>query len=623
MHWLAPWWWLLFIPLAGGLVLLYLLKLRRREHLVPSVYLWEHVLQDLQANAPLQKLRTHLLLLIQLLLLLCVVAALTRPAMRWQQSGGRHLVLIMDASASMQSTDVAPSRFDAAKQQGHKLIEALGARDQLMLIAAAASPRTLTPYTDDKRTLHGALDRVDATDCAADLRGSLELVANMARGKAKNERPHVVLISDGAVPKLSLPTGWDMPLEFVKVGKDGENVGIVIMDVRRHLTRAGYEGIIGIENFGKRARACTLELWLDTRLQDARTITLGPGARRTEVLPDLPVRSGKSPILRAVLDVNDTLAADNEARIILPSIDPVDVVLATPGNVFLRTALDLDPSLHVTERKTVPAALAPGTVLIADTVPVAHLPARVSALVIGPQASDLLRIGRPQPAVTQPTLADWDRRSPVLQYVDLHDLHIRQATPLTPRGGAAPLIETAAGPLALTHEAKGQRVIWLGWDLHDSDFPLRAGFPIFVSNCIDWLSGQRRRGQTLNVGTGRVVLVPVPPQVTEVTLHAPDGHTERLGVTTTPLPIDRFTKAGLYRVSAPGGTLDLTFAVNLLDAAESQVAPRAQLAFEGRDAPLAATRSPIKTDRELWRPLLLLGLLLLCLEWWVFHRRIG
>ena len=621
MHLLVPLWWLLLIPLAGGLILLYMLKLRRRNYVVPSVFLWEQALQDLQANAPLQKLRKNLLLILQLLVLLFIIAALSRPTMLWRRLGGQSVVLIMDVSASMQSTDVSPSRFAAALTKGHQVVEALGANDRMMIIAIGGATRALTPFTADKRTLNETLDHLQVTDTCADLRGALELASGMMHGKKSVDKPNIVLISDGALPSVSLPAGFDLPLHFVKIGAHGENVGIVMMSVRQRLDHAGgFEGIIGLKNFGTHSRQFNLELSVNGKLQDAREITLAAGAQQTEVLSDLPASGG---LLHAHLDIQDDLAVDNDAQLIIPKLEPVPVLLATTGNVFLTTALSLNPTLAVSESTTVPSHLAPGTVLIADNVPVPQLPPGVSALFIGLDSlrASHLPLGTAQQVITAPTIADWDRRHPLLSNMDLSGLHLAKAVAFTPSAGVKALIEANGGPIALAADLHGQRVAALGWDLHASDFPLRPAFPIFIANCINWLSGQRQREQVTNIRTGQAVQIPLPPKVDVVTLHYPDSHTQRLHASGGFLNLDQVSRVGLYHLTGDG--VDIPFTANLLSADESDVAPRTQLTLIGTEGLVSTARNPLRTEEEFWRILLMVSLLLLALEWWVFHRRIG
>src|SRR5216117_2451073 len=78
--------------IAGALVvpsllILYFLKLRRREQIVPSTLLWRKAIQDLQVNAPFQKLRRNLLLLLQMMLLLLLTLALARPVANYYKGG--------------------------------------------------------------------------------------------------------------------------------------------------------------------------------------------------------------------------------------------------------------------------------------------------------------------------------------------------------------------------------------------------------------------------------------------------------------------------------------------------------------------------------------------------------
>src|SRR6186997_1739596 len=93
-------------------ILFYLLKRKRVVQLVSSTLLWQKYLAETQASAPFQRLRHNWLLLIQLLLLLLAVFALSRPYFAGTTKGGRILVVILDGSASMQSTDESPTRFE-------------------------------------------------------------------------------------------------------------------------------------------------------------------------------------------------------------------------------------------------------------------------------------------------------------------------------------------------------------------------------------------------------------------------------------------------------------------------------------------------------------------------------
>src|SRR6266550_4321559 len=68
--------------LAVPIIVLYMLKLRRREVEVSSTLLWQLLLRDREANAPWQRLRRNLLLILQLLLLIALVLALARPFWR-------------------------------------------------------------------------------------------------------------------------------------------------------------------------------------------------------------------------------------------------------------------------------------------------------------------------------------------------------------------------------------------------------------------------------------------------------------------------------------------------------------------------------------------------------------
>ena len=66
------------------IIALYFLKLKRIPLEVPSTYLWHRAIEDFHVNSLWQRLRTSLLLFLQLLLVMLIALALLRPG--WQGS---------------------------------------------------------------------------------------------------------------------------------------------------------------------------------------------------------------------------------------------------------------------------------------------------------------------------------------------------------------------------------------------------------------------------------------------------------------------------------------------------------------------------------------------------------
>ena len=89
MTWLTPLTGLLALAaVVPPLVVLYFLRLRRKRREISSTLLWRRSVEDLEANAPWQRLRPNLLLLLQLLVLLALTAAVAQPLAEGGTRGG-------------------------------------------------------------------------------------------------------------------------------------------------------------------------------------------------------------------------------------------------------------------------------------------------------------------------------------------------------------------------------------------------------------------------------------------------------------------------------------------------------------------------------------------------------
>jgi Ca-activated chloride channel homolog len=616
---LALLWLLLLAPI---IIFFYLLKLKRREVLVSSVFLWSHLLKDVQANSPFQKLKRNLLLFLQLLAVLLLILGLSRPLLRVHALGGRNTILILDGSASMESTDVGRSRFDEARDRALRFVNGMGAGDGAMVILAAARTRVLAPFTSDRSALRRALRTAEPTDTTTDLKDALALANSEAAvlyraGHGRGQTPRIVLLSDGAydeLPDVDLAAG---ELQFQQLGRRADNVGIVALDVRKSFSSDyDYQCFVAVRNFSDRRKQCNLELYRNDNLIDVRELDLPAGGEKSELFQRF---GGTAGLLRAHLDLSDDLAADNEAYTQLEPAHAVSLLLVSAGNRFLETALNLDPRVRVS--KMAPAAYRgqPGyDIVVFDGVP---------PKTVGPGNTLFIHAASPEaPAevtgrLARPNILDWDRRHPLMRFVSLANVQVAEALTARARPWGRVLAEDDAGPLIVAGEQGGTRSIYLGFNpvVPQSDFCLKFAFPIFISNCVNWLAERPGRGEALQVRAGEVAAIDVPGSAREVRITDPQGRRYALPVEQNPVLFDHTERRGVYTVEVDGRRRLL--AANLLSRAESDTRPRPRLQW-GHRTIAAAGQGTATAHREIWRTFALLATLLLVFEWYAYHRRL-
>lgn len=613
MSLLSPWSLLLILPLGGIIVLLYLLKLKRKEQVVSSVMLWQDAVADIQANAPFQKLKKSLLLLLQIIALLAVIGAIARPYVRTQSGQGNRIVVILDSSASMQATDVKPSRFDDAKSKAIGIVGRMGGGDTMLVMTAGSKARVVASFTSDKKSLTEAIKRLEPVDTPCNMRQAMVLALSLVGGKSRVP-PRIVVLSDGGFEALSDLSAQNARLDYMRIGRECNNVAITGLSSRKTLS-GEQQVFIGFRNYSPRPQTFNLEVYLNDELLDVREETLRAGESRQELLKNIGNLDGR---VTAKLDVKDDLAVDNSGSVYLTKPRKISVLLVSKGNIFLQNALNLDPRTSVTKAETPPANFKDSKydlVVFDGVTPPASLPQGGYLLIDtacsqGPaQAGEMLQ---------RPSIVDYARDHPVSRYVDFGNVQVAKAQRLSTANWATPLVESAGGVLAVAGSKGGRSFVQLSFSLLDSDFPLRVGFPIFVTNCLDWLVPAQSLTAGESIRTGQPMYIDVPASVSQIEVTDPLGGKHAIKVTQTPVIFDNTERAGVYHVTGTG--VKKEFACNLTSMQESSTAPREAFSVGGKK--FASTGKPVQTNREFFQPLVLLALGVLAFEWYAYHRRI-
>ncbi len=613
MQFLAPTTLIALLPLGGIIVLLYLLKLRRREVVIPSVLLWQRAVQDVQANAPFQKLRRNLLLLLQLMALAAIVGGLAAPFIMAQRLGGKSTVLVLDASASMGATDAAGSRFEQAKQRARQIVKGMGRRDEVALVVCAARAWVAQPFSRDRHLLLSTLNGAQPTDCPTNMRDGLLLALSLA---AKRPQARVYVISDGAFPSLP-EVAPSAEVRFIQVGERSDNVALLAFEVARPPGAREHQLFLRMKNYARAPKRCVVSIYHEEDLLDAQQIELRAEESRVETYNVLLKSPG---LLRAELEVDDDLTADNVAYSFGQAATPIAVLLVTPGNFFLEQALLVLPEVELYKTTSLSAEEAADAyqkydVAVFDRIAIPQAPRTGALLLIAAESW-----GEPASMgdeLATPTITRWEAQHPVLRYVNLGAMQIARARALQPAARAKVLAWAGQEPIIVAQDEPELRTLVFGWDFLDSDLPLRVGFPVLLSNAIRWLTEARESAMQMTVRPGTTLRLRAPPEATEAQVTLPDGQRRTVSVVDGQIVFTDAARVGVYHLTA--GNRQWRWAVDLRNTEESDLTPSQELKLGARKVQAAV--GPPKVERHLWPYLIILALAVLLGEWHLYHRR--
>jgi Ca-activated chloride channel homolog len=601
---------LALFALSLPLVLLYFLKVRRRERMVPSLLLWETSRRDREASAFFQRLQRDPLLILQLLALLALTLALARPVVTVMGHGAQKTVVVLDASASMKARDVSPSRFDAAKAAAARLVRGLGEGSEVMVIEAGVQPQVVAALGRDRDRAAAAIHGAQARDVPTRL-GDAIRTARALVGDDQTAEIHV--FTDGAFALPENAETADPRVRWTGVGRRGHNVGITSLAVRKNYYGSfDYQAFLSLVNYTAQTQTFPLTLTIGGDTIARKPVTLEPNVRRSVIVPFSHAGGG---VLNARIAIDDDLDSDNVANAVLPPPRKIQVLLVSPGNLFVEKVLKTDPhvDLEVVTPEEYPGGMGSFDVVVVDsTNPTRVGPGRYIFVNGLPGDVPMQVLGR----IERPIIMDWDRTHPVMRHVELARVAIEDALRLRPLAAGRALVESVGGPLIYALEEADRKAVFVGFDLFKSDFPLRVAFPLIVSNSLRWLHPAGLDQSSLQFAAGQPVLLPVEHGVTAVTVTTPSGRTVKGDVTRGMASFTETDEIGLYTFRTSKG--DVRIAVNLMDAAESDIAPRPLPAAAG---PVSAAGAAVPVQRELWPLLVAIAVVLLLLEAALYWRR--
>lgn len=631
-----------------ALIALYFLKRRRRRVPVGSTLLWSRALRDLRVNAPFQRLRRNLLLLMQLLVLIALLLAFARPVARGTARQGTRVVIVVDHSASMNATDTPPTRLDRAKQDALKLIDELGsgragrgAPSSAMVISFAHQARVVQPFTTDTALLRAAIASIPPTDQVSRFDQAVSLLDPFTKHASQTgdtaESMLVYVLSDGRFQNRTASTLTGADVSYTTVGEPtANNAGIVALSARHDpADPTRIHAFARVSNFSRNTLKTTLTVQRGDQTLRVLPVDLPAHTRTDDPAPSssfqitLPLTE-QTP-LRLHLDHRDDLACDNTAHLMLSTPAQPRVALVSDGNPFLARALrtGADGAVVVVSPKEYREGTAelsdrdllvfdghsPGSTPGVDSVYFAAAPPIVGLRYVAQAGED---------DAGAHAVLSWRHEHPLLRHVLLDNVLMIRPGRLSLPTHAQTLATTRTGPVIASIGDEGVQHILIAFDVRESNWPMQVGFPVFMSNVARYVGG---RGSKPGVyyRPGQPASPPVSPVSRRVARYTGPGGITLESLDDTPgassgrVTLPPFLRTGLYHSDEDVPDAWRLLAVNLVDEIESDLRPVRRLSLHS--GAVEASVSTILGRTEVWRAFAFAALSLLMLEWWVYTRR--
>lgn len=596
-----------FLPVGGFILALYLLRMRRRDFVIPASFLWPERQDEVRANSLFQKLRFNWLWVLQLLALAFLVAGLARWQVRQENLKGQVTVLVVDASASMLASDVTPSRFAEAQKRATAYAQAMQVGDQMAVIEAGSTPRVLTGLDNDGAKVQQAVKNLKGGETPSDIAEALRLAMALV---GQTEEARIILLSDGCFEPVNSISQGKASIVYERIGEGDENLAVQALGTAQ--TPKGLEAYVGVKNFGSRPDKTAVSVYADSRLVFSEELNIDPGqvVGKTVLIP------ADAKIVRAQLSNGGFLKSDDVRFVPGNPSGAIRVLLITKGNIFLETGLSLDSRVVVDKALAVPvnevgSASGQGTydLVVFDSMPEVAVKAPVVCTFGQGGQSSIVAIAGKSRSPSVVTSAS----TGVLDGVSFQDVYLDDVYTAQVKSGTRALSKTREGVL-VAERTSPKRQIYFAFDLLNGDFPLSVSFPVLLGNLVDLAVGEESSGLS-QITTGQMVGL-VARESTPLPIVDPAGAQSTVAPLNGRYVLRNFTQTGVYKVGT--GAESKTFLVNLISERESKIAPEAEIDLSGGKT--AGTRV-LERFSDLWKPLVALMLAILCLEWFVFMRR--
>lgn len=452
---------LITIPL---LVLLYILKRKYREEVIPSTLLWNEVYKNTRANTPWEKLRKNIMLLLQIIILLLLILSLMRPFLNFGGKTYKNIILVIDNTASMSAEYGDGSRLEEAKRLAKEVLSSTKDDTNTYIISFDGNSNLLQNGDFNKEISNEVISSISQSYNTGEISESLSFVK--AIGEGIEEEYEVIAITD---KDFSL---GDVNGKVVSLANSGVNASID--NISHKFLEDKVRVIATITNRGAGEYSGDFSLYDGEELISVETLDLKEGENKTLTF-DLP--SIKSEFLRGELSRKDMILEDNTYNHVIGKKKVNKVLIVTEQNLFLEKAFASIQNTEVYKTNSASNLTSEDNydLYVFDNVTPDIMPSKGSILFINPSSNEFFNVinggegGEAKAVIGEVSKYLEETTFTAAKYNSIE-------IPYYGRG----FLNIDEDFIGFKGEVDGRKIAALSFDLHNSDFPLKKEFPILM-----------------------------------------------------------------------------------------------------------------------------------------------
>ncbi|MGN0028079.1 MAG: BatA and WFA domain-containing protein [Clostridium sp.] len=452
---------LITIPL---LVLLYILKRKYREEVIPSTLLWNEVYKNTRANTPWEKLRKNIMLLLQIIILLLLILSLMRPFLNFGGKTYKNIILVIDNTASMSAEYGDGSRLEEAKRLAKEVLSSTKDDTNTYIISFDGNSNLLQNGDFNKDISNEVISSISQSYNTGEISESLSFVK--AIGEGIEEEYEVIAITD---KDFSL---GDVNGKVVSLANSGVNASID--NISHKFLEDKVRVIATITNRGSGEYSGDFSLYDGEELISVETLDLKEGENKTLTFD---LSSIKSEFLRGELSRKDMILEDNTYNHVIGKKKVNKVLIVTEQNLFLEKAFASIQNTEVYKTNSASNLTSEDNydLYVFDNVTPDIMPSKGSILFINPSSNEFFNVinggegGEAKAVIGEVSKYLEETTFTAAKYNSIE-------IPYYGRG----FLNIDEDFIGFKGEVDGRKIAALSFDLHNSDFPLKKEFPILM-----------------------------------------------------------------------------------------------------------------------------------------------